>query len=83
MLLDPAESMATRPDRLIEKSQKFYDVNPANTISAKREALKVQQVNIDEILKWLDEIWLNGDLYEYMTEDEYLDFRKAIEESGQ
>lgn len=37
---------------------------------------------IGELLNWLDEIWFSGDLKETMTEEEYLEFRKAIEESG-
>ena len=39
-------------------------------------------VNIKEILEWLDKIWLSGELKESMTEEEYLEFRKAIENAG-
>ena len=41
-------------------------------------------VNIDvrKILQWLDEVWLNGDMKENMTEEQYLESRKALEESG-
>jgi len=41
-----------------------------------------EPVDIEALIKWLDEIWLSGDLKESMTEDEYLEFRKAVEESG-
>ena len=81
-------SLAARPERLAAKSQKFYDIIPANTVSALRRAEEAKRQRIDEvkdtkdILEWLDEIWLNGDLKKVMTEDEYLEFRKAIEESG-
>ena len=33
-----------------------------------------------QILKWLDEMWLRGELKEVMSEEEYLALRKAIEE---
>ena len=38
-------------------------------------------IDIEETLKLLDEIWLEGYLKETMTEEEYLSFRKAVEES--
>ncbi len=42
---------------------------------------KLSPADIEELLKWLDELWLNGDLKDW-TEQEYLEFRKAIEESS-
>lgn len=62
MLSSAAESMAKRPERLIAKSQKFYDITPANTISARQRELALlktdNQTDIKELLKWLDELWL-------------------------
>ena len=82
LMLSAAESLRTRPERLAAKSQKFYDVTPENTISARQNQLdamkKDVKTNIKEILQWLDEIWLNGDLDGHMTEKEYLEFRESI-----
>ena len=75
-----AESLRTRPERLRAKSQKFYDINPFTTITAKQQGL-VDPISIKEILEWLEEVWLSGELDEALTETEYLEFRKAIEES--
>jgi len=87
MMLDAETSLATRPERLTTKSEKFYTVNAFNTISALQKAEQpkkeiVKEVDIKEILEWLDKIWLDGGLKESMTEEQYLEFRKAIEESG-
>jgi len=40
------------------------------------------QPDVQELLEWLDELWQTGDLKEIMTYDEYLEFRKAVEESA-
>jgi parallel beta-helix repeat protein len=37
---------------------------------------------IEEMLKWLDEMWNSGVFKEVMTEEEYLEFRKLVIESG-
>jgi len=85
LMLSAAESLRTRPERLRAKSQKFYDIIPANTVSALRRAEEAKRQRIDEakdtkdILEWLDEIWINGDID--WTEERYLEFRKSIEES--
>ncbi len=84
MMLDMETILATRPERLVAKSQKFYDITPETTISARQKALDAQEVDIEqiikEILEWLDGIWLDGDLKEIMTEEQYLEFRRTIEE---
>jgi hypothetical protein len=83
MLSTATESLETRPERLRAKSQKFYDIIPSTTITARQEALDAMNadpVSMKELLQWLDKIWLDGDLKEFMTEEEYLEFRKAIEE---
>ncbi len=85
LMLSAAESFRTRPQRLAAKSQKFYDITPATTITARQQALaamKTAPVGIKEILNWLDEQWLSGNLDERMTEEQYLDFRTAVEESA-
>jgi hypothetical protein len=82
LMLSASESLITRPERLAAKSQKFYDITPETTISAMQKALEAKEVNIKEILEWLDKIWLSGDLKESLTEEQYLEFRKAIEELG-
>ena len=78
MIPDAVQSLKAMPERLAAKSQKFYDVTPATTIAARQAT---SEVDIEEILEWLDGLWLDGVLEEIMSEDEYLDFRKAIEES--
>jgi hypothetical protein len=87
MLLTATESLNARPERLTAKSQKFYNITPdaiakLQTVRpkppTKRELYELHM----ELLKWLDEIWLNGQL-ESWTEDEYLEFRKSIEDSLQ
>jgi alpha-tubulin suppressor-like RCC1 family protein len=83
MLSTAAESLAKMPQRLAEKSRKFYCLTPATTISARQKELEslkaADTVNVKELLQWLDEVWLNGDLEDSITEDEYLEFRKAVE----
>ena len=87
MLSTATESLETRPERLVAKSRKFYDITPETTISALQKALDTQKVDIKvsikEILEWLDEVRLSDDLKESMTEEQYLEFRKAIEDSLQ
>jgi hypothetical protein len=116
LMLSATESEAKRPERLITKSQKFYDLTPATTISAKQKELEsiknekylaniqtkqvlqaesqislaseqaqVEQiVDVNQILNWLDELWQNdNEIRNSMTEEEYLEFRKSIEDSGE
>lgn len=84
MLSTATESLETRPERLVAKSQKFYEITPETTISARQKTLDTQKLDIKmsvkERLEWLDEVWLNGDL-DSVTEEEYLEFRKVLEES--
>ena len=42
MLSTATESLKARPERLIARSRKFYDITPETTISAKRKALELQ-----------------------------------------
>jgi len=39
------------------------------------------EVDIQRLVQWLEELWLSGELNGHITEDEYLEFRKAIQES--
>ena len=78
MIPDAVQSLKAMPERLAAKSRKFYEVTPATTIAARQAT---SEVNIKEILEWLDGFWLDGALQEVMSKDEYLEFRKAIEES--
>ena len=48
---------------------------------AKQPPLQVESPDIEELIDWLDGLWFDGDLQEYMTKDEYLEFRKAIQKS--
>ena len=81
MLLTPQESLNAQPSRLKDRSRKFYDINPDETITARKKEPLSREVNISEILKWLDEVWISGDLKDVMAEQEYLGFRESIEKS--
>lgn len=48
---------------------------------AEQQQFQVAEPDIEELINWLEQLWLSGELNGYMTEDEYLEFRKAIEES--
>jgi alpha-tubulin suppressor-like RCC1 family protein len=39
--------------------------------------------DINEILNWLDDLWQSGDLAGSMTQEEYLEFRETVENSGE
>ena len=84
MMLDAETSLATRPERLTTKSEKFYAVNAFNTVSALQKAEQAEkefeEVSIKEILQWLDELWSDGELE--LTKKEYKEFREAIEASA-
>ena len=67
----------------------FYNITPqaiaeSKTVRPKpptmREPYELYEL-YTEMLEGFDEIWLSGGLKEVMTEDEYLESRKAIEES--
>ena len=83
MLPDAKTSLAAMPERLIAKTQKFYDITPDKTITALRKAQQSKKVNIEEIVEWLEDIWLNGDLEGYMTEEEYLEFIEAVKSADE
>lgn len=78
MLSTAAESLKARPERLVAKSQKFYDITPATTISGRRKALEIEKIDIKKILKWLDEIWLDEEVRKVITEDEWREFVEAV-----
>ena len=40
---------------------------------------QAEPVDIKLLLEWFDGIWFDGDLAEFMAEDEYLEFRKSLE----
>ena len=78
--LDAMASLRARPERLTARTDKFYAITSTNTISALLKQEEIKEVNIKQMLERLDEMWLDGDLDEHMTEDEYLEFRKAVED---
>ncbi len=79
MLSSATESLKARPDRLAAKSQKFYEITPETTISAMQKTLEVKEVNIKEILEWLDELWLDPDMQEAIDEGTWLEFVESVE----
>jgi len=78
MLSTASESLEARPERLVAKSQKFYDITPATTISGRRKTLEIEKIDIKKILKWLDDIWLNEEVRKVITEDEWREFVEAV-----
>jgi hypothetical protein len=46
-------------------------------------SMSAEQMNfsVSETLDWLDELWEQGDIKEYLTYEQYLEFRESIEES--
>ncbi|MGB8225927.1 MAG: right-handed parallel beta-helix repeat-containing protein [Sedimentisphaerales bacterium] len=86
MLTTAAESIAKQPMRLAAKSQKFYDITPDNTISARQRELALlksdNQANIKELLKWLDELWLTDkDISDSTSEKDWQEFIKSVKDS--
>lgn len=65
--------------QLLEETATFYALEPVTAATSQPQ--EIEPVDLEEILKWLDEIWLNDDLKELISEHEYLKFRKAIEKS--
>jgi hypothetical protein len=71
------QSLDTRPERMIAKTQRFYEISPASTA----KTFEITKEDIEEILEFVDKIWQSGELDKTLTEQQYLDFRKAIEQS--
>ena len=83
LMLSAVESRAKRPERLAAKSEKFYEITAATTITAMQDAydaMGTNPVDIKEVLKWLDEMWADGELE--LTKKEYKEFREVIEASS-
>jgi hypothetical protein len=76
MLSDISESFGAMPDSLYAKVEKFYAVNPSRQVSAQQ----ITELFFDT-LEWLDDLWEQGELQDYLTEEEYLDFLESIKES--
>jgi len=84
MLSSAIESLAARPERLMSKSEKFYAVNAFNTISALRARGRaekgVQEVDVDAILEWLAEIWLDPEVQEGIDAEDWLKLYLSLKE---
>jgi parallel beta-helix repeat protein len=82
LMLSAAQSLQNMPQRLRAKTQKFYDITPQTTVSAMQKQLaaikRPADAQIKEILDWLDETWLSGDLDQAVTYDQYIAFREAL-----
>lgn len=86
MLSTAAESLAKRPQRLAAKSQKFYDITPSTTISARQrelESLKAaNKIDIKDVLSWLDELWLNDkEIRDTISEKDWQEFLESVKSS--
>ncbi len=80
LMLDLQQSLIARPERLAARSDKFYAVNVYKT-TAEKTLLYIDENVIEEILAWFDKIWLETDEFrKVMTEKEFLEFRKAVEQ---
>jgi len=68
------------PDSMYAKVEKFYTVTPASQpvyMSAQQKAALVT-----EALEWLDDLWEEGEIQDYLTYEEYLEFRESVKESA-
>ncbi|GAI99750.1 unnamed protein product, partial [marine sediment metagenome] len=87
LILSVTESINLRPERLAAKSQKFYDITPqaiAELKTVKPKPLTTRELYElrAELFKLFSEIWLSIDMKTPITEEQWLEFRKALEESG-
>jgi len=76
MIPDVVASLEAMPDSMFAKVEKFYSVTPASQpvyMSAQQKA-----ASVSEILEWLDVSWEKGDIKDYLTYKEYLEFRESI-----
>jgi len=82
LMFDTEQSLVARPQKLADRSDKFYSVNVnASKTAAEITPLDIDEDFISEVLDWLDKTWLESDEFgEYMTEEEHLEFRKLVEE---
>jgi hypothetical protein len=53
----------------------------ARRTADKQAEKEIKKVDIEAIIDWFDQLWLEGELKEVMTEAEYLEFRKTVVES--
>jgi hypothetical protein len=77
--------------RINRMNQKFYNITPATVVPESTStavqadsAVEVEQavLDVDGLVDWLDRIWSDGQI-EGWTQDQYLEFRDAIESAGQ
>ena len=64
---------------MIESSMELQAESASLMVSAETEEIPV---DVDSLVDWLDEVWLSGELSDAMTEEEYLEFKETIEQSG-
>ena len=77
LMLSAIESQKRMPERLAVRSQKFYDVRAASIVSV-REELDADVV--DELLEWVDKMWVAGEFDKYVSEKEYFALREAMDD---
>ncbi len=77
LMLSAIESQERMPERLAVRSGKFYDVRAASIVSV-REELDADVVN--ELLEWLDKMWLDGEFDKYVSEKEYWALRAVMDD---
>ncbi len=80
MLSDISESLEAMPDSMYAKVERYYEATPAS----KAVYMTAQQkaASVSEILEWLDDLWEQGELQDYLTYEEYLEFRESVKESA-
>lgn len=83
MLSSAIESLAARPERLVGKSEKFYRVTAFNTVSALREMERrrntADELDVEKLLDWLAEIWLDPEVRQEIAEPDWLRFYESIQ----
>jgi len=63
--------------QLLEETAAFYALEPIT--AAKSQPQEIEPVDLEELLKWLEELWLTDEqLREMISEDEWLKFVEAV-----
>jgi hypothetical protein len=58
----------------------FAQAEVISSVSAVREVENVETVKIEQIIKWLDEIWLDPEVRKSIDEDTWLKFIESLKE---
>jgi hypothetical protein len=75
MFPDVIDSLNAMPPSLYAKLEKFYTAQPPRPVYLSRAQ---RAAVIADMLNWLDQTWLSGDLNQAITYDQYIQFRQTL-----